>query len=89
MWNQMSEREQNECIFDIFTKMVNAGALSNRGRRNYAVLRGLVERKFGISVTMNEFAWEAKVDASIPKSTVSAAERNAEKIALGAAILGL
>lgn len=89
MWNHMSEREQNECIFDIFTKMVAAGHLSNRGRRNYAVLRGLVERKFGISITMNEFAWESKVDSSIPKSTVSAAQRNAAKIAAGAAILGL
>ena len=89
MWNQMSEREQGDCINEMFCKLVAHGVLSNRGRRNYTVLRGLVERKFGISVTMNEFAWEAKVDASIPKSTVSAAERNAEKIALGAAILGL
>jgi hypothetical protein len=89
MWNQMSEREQGDCINEMFCKLVAHGVLSNRGRRNYTVLKGVIEKKYGISILMNQMAWESKVDNAIPKIVVSAAERNAAKIADAAAILGL
>jgi hypothetical protein len=89
MWNQMSEREQGDCILEVFAKLVAHGVLSNRGRRNYTVLKGVIEKKYGVSILTNQMAWEAKVDKAIPKTVVSAAERNAAKIADAAAILGI
>jgi hypothetical protein len=80
-WEMLSFAEQRGCVVKVFNALVDAGVLSNKGKRNATVVRAKLEMLFGCTITTNRDSWQAFVEDSIPKSVESAADRNARKIA--------
>lgn len=80
-WEYLSFAEQQMCVFKVFTALVDAGILSNKGKRNAVVIKSKLEKMFGCEILTNAFSWQSFVENSIPKATESAEDRNARKIA--------
>lgn len=80
-WESLSFADQRSCVVKVFEALVERGVLSNKGRRNYVVIKSKLESMFGCTIAMNPVSWESFVRSSIPKATESAEERNARKIA--------
>lgn len=80
-WNSLSFADQRMCVVKVFSALVNAGVLSNKGKRNATVIRGKIEHMFGCTISTNREAWQAFVEDSIPVSVENAETRNARKLA--------
>ena len=80
-WESLSFAEQQMCVFKVFTALVDAGILSNKGKRNAVVIKSKLEQMFGCAILTNPVSWQSFVEHSIPKAVESAEERNARKIA--------
>ena len=85
-WESLSFADQMLCVFKVFNALVDGGVLSNKGRRNYVVIKSKLESMFGCTIAINPVSWEAFVNKSIPKATESAEDRNARKNAEAAEI---
>lgn len=85
-WESLSFAEQQMCVFKVFSALVDAGVLSNKGKRNATVIRAKLEQMFNCSILTNPVSWQSFVEHSIPKSVESAEDRNLRKISEAASI---